>query len=168
MTNHHDQTEALERELAARLGTPLEQLRAQRAHCPPLEMVRALSGDALPEQMKTELEQHIEQCASCRALAADLHDEELTATTPAEAQRIRARLNAGMEEDGKASSATARSQQKVGRSFWTLLLRFVRDMTREEIARELGITENQVKGALQFAFENLRKALPESAGRENQ
>ena len=49
-----------------------------------------------------------------------------------------------------------------------LLLRFVRDMTREEIARELGITENQVKGALQFAFENLRKALPASAGRESQ
>ena len=123
MTNHQDQTEAWERELAVRLGTPLEQLRAQRAHCPPLESVRALSGDALPEQMKTELEQHIEQCASCRVLSTDLHDEELTATSPAEAQRIRARLSAGMEEGGKASSATARSRQKVGRSFWTLLLR---------------------------------------------
>lgn len=123
MTNHHDLTETLERELAVRLGTPLERLRAQRAHCPPLETVRALSGDALPKQVKAELEQHIEQCASCRMLSTDLHDDELTAATPAEAQRIRARLNAGMEEGGKATSATARSQQAAGRSYWVLLLR---------------------------------------------
>lgn len=123
MTNHHDQVEALERELASRLGTPLEQLRAQRAHCPPLEAVRALLGDALPEQMKAAIAQHIEHCEICRALSTDLHDEEATEPTPSEAQRIRARLNAGMEEGGQASAATARSQKTAERSFWGLLLR---------------------------------------------
>lgn len=50
-----------------------------------------------------------------------------------------------------------------------LLLRFAQGMTRAEIARELGLTENQVKGALQYALELLRKAFPESSlRRENQ
>lgn len=42
-----------------------------------------------------------------------------------------------------------------------LLLRFVRGMTRQEVARELGLTDNQVKGALQYALELLRKTFPE-------
>ncbi len=45
-----------------------------------------------------------------------------------------------------------------------LLLRFVQGMTRAEIARELGLTENQVKGSLQYALELLRRALPEASG----
>lgn len=40
-----------------------------------------------------------------------------------------------------------------------LLLRFVRGMTREEVARELGLTDNQVKSALQYAKELLRENL---------
>jgi RNA polymerase sigma-70 factor (ECF subfamily) len=44
-----------------------------------------------------------------------------------------------------------------------LLLRFVQGMTRAEIARELGLTENQVKGSLQYALELLRKALPHAS-----
>jgi RNA polymerase sigma-70 factor (ECF subfamily) len=47
-----------------------------------------------------------------------------------------------------------------------LLLRFVQGMTRAEIARKLGLSENQVKGALQYALELLRKAFPESLGPE--
>lgn len=43
-----------------------------------------------------------------------------------------------------------------------LLLRFVRGMTRQEVARELGLTDNQVKGALQYGLELLRKSYPES------
>ena len=42
-----------------------------------------------------------------------------------------------------------------------LLLRFVRGMTRQEVARELGLSENQVKGALQYGLELLRNASPE-------
>ncbi len=44
-----------------------------------------------------------------------------------------------------------------------LLLRFVHGMTRAEIAVELGLTENQVKGSLQYALELLRKALPRAS-----
>jgi len=47
-----------------------------------------------------------------------------------------------------------------------LLLRFVQGMTRAEIARELGFTENQVKGTLQYALELLRKAVGQSLGPE--
>jgi RNA polymerase sigma-70 factor (ECF subfamily) len=45
-----------------------------------------------------------------------------------------------------------------------LLLHVVQGMTRAEIARELGLTENQVKGSLQYALELLRKAVPEPSG----
>jgi len=38
-----------------------------------------------------------------------------------------------------------------------LILRYVHGMTREEIAHELGITDNQVKGTLQYALELLRQ-----------
>lgn len=44
-----------------------------------------------------------------------------------------------------------------------LLLRFVQGMTRVEIAGELGLTENQVKGALQYALELLRKTFSEAS-----
>lgn len=37
-----------------------------------------------------------------------------------------------------------------------LILRYVHGMTREEIARKLGMTDNQVKGTLQYALELLR------------
>lgn len=45
-----------------------------------------------------------------------------------------------------------------------LLLRFVRGMTRQEVAKELGLTDNQVKSALQYAKEMLRETLPASRG----
>jgi RNA polymerase sigma-70 factor (ECF subfamily) len=38
-----------------------------------------------------------------------------------------------------------------------LILRYVHGMSREEIARKLGMTDNQVKGALQYALELLRQ-----------
>lgn len=38
-----------------------------------------------------------------------------------------------------------------------LILRYVHGMTREEIARELGMTDNQVKGTLQYALVLLRQ-----------
>lgn len=42
-----------------------------------------------------------------------------------------------------------------------LLLRFVYGMSRSEISRELGLTENQVKSNLQYALELLRNSLVE-------
>jgi len=38
-----------------------------------------------------------------------------------------------------------------------LILRYVHGMSREEIAQELGMTDNQVKGTLQYALELLRQ-----------
>lgn len=38
-----------------------------------------------------------------------------------------------------------------------LILRYIHGMSREEIARQLGMTENQVKGSLQYALELLRQ-----------
>ncbi len=42
-----------------------------------------------------------------------------------------------------------------------LILRYVHEMTRAEIAEQLGLTEMQVKGHLQYALQLLRKALEE-------
>ena len=38
-----------------------------------------------------------------------------------------------------------------------LILRYVHGMSREEIAIRLGMTDNQVKGTLQYALELLRQ-----------
>jgi RNA polymerase sigma-70 factor, ECF subfamily len=40
-----------------------------------------------------------------------------------------------------------------------LVLRFSEGMTRSEIAREVGLTENQVKGHLQYSLQLLRKSM---------
>ena len=45
-----------------------------------------------------------------------------------------------------------------------LVLRFREGMTRSEIAREVGLTETQVKGHLQYSLQLLRKALASKDG----
>lgn len=46
-----------------------------------------------------------------------------------------------------------------------LTLRFVEGMNRSEIAREVGLTETQVKGHLQYSLQLLRKGLDAGAQR---
>lgn len=46
-----------------------------------------------------------------------------------------------------------------------LMLRYVEDMTRTEIASATGLTENQVKGYLQYALTLVRKAYGEARGK---
>jgi RNA polymerase sigma-70 factor (ECF subfamily) len=43
-----------------------------------------------------------------------------------------------------------------------LILRYVHGMTREEIARRLGLTDNQVKGHLQYALTILRREVEQT------
>lgn len=113
--------EAIESELAARLGTPLEQLRAQRAHCPPLASVRALASGTMPEEMQTALQQHVSSCDSCGALAADLLDDELTAPSENEGQRIAARIAAGKDKGASAASASQTSRRGAASPRFTFL-----------------------------------------------
>lgn len=50
-----------------------------------------------------------------------------------------------------------------------LILRYVHGMSREEIAAKLGMSDNQVKGTLQYALELLRQQMtkrPQKAGNE--
>jgi len=47
-----------------------------------------------------------------------------------------------------------------------LVLRFREGMTRSEIAREVGLTETQVKGHLQYSLQLLRKSLAGKVRRE--
>ena len=95
----HDEVEMLETELAARLGTPLRDLRARRADCPSIDLLRAASGDALPGGTQATIDQHLRHCPLCQALAADLRSDELTAISPAEAQRVAARVRAARQEE---------------------------------------------------------------------
>jgi len=46
-----------------------------------------------------------------------------------------------------------------------LILRYVHGMTREEIAGKLGMTDNQVKGLLQYALELLRQQMAKGPGK---
>jgi RNA polymerase sigma-70 factor (ECF subfamily) len=47
-----------------------------------------------------------------------------------------------------------------------LVMRFVHGMSREEIARETGLKESQVKGHLQYALKLLRKSLSSSSSKQ--
>jgi RNA polymerase sigma-70 factor (ECF subfamily) len=46
-----------------------------------------------------------------------------------------------------------------------VMLRYVHGMTRAEIAEQVGLSETQVKGHLQYALELLRKAYPQDTRR---
>ena len=118
------QLESRERELAERLGTPLEQLRAQRAHCPPLDAVRALASGAMPQEMEASLRQHVANCPTCTAIASDLQDDELTAPTAGELQRIGARVAVGRGDAAQSASAKATNANRptLGLMIWRPLL----------------------------------------------
>jgi len=105
---NRDDLESLEKEFAARLGTPLDELRARRAHCPPLEMLRVAASDALPAERKAQVERHLRACSLCRTLAADLQADELAGPSPGEAQRIRARVEAGIGGEARATAPIVR------------------------------------------------------------
>ena len=99
------QFDAIERDLVARLGAPLDRVRARRADCPPLASVRALAMGTMPDEMGASVRRHIASCEICAAIAADLNDDELTAPTAAEAQRIRARVTDGIQENPQPAVA---------------------------------------------------------------
>jgi tetratricopeptide (TPR) repeat protein len=46
----------------------------RRAGCPPVEEIQAAGADALPEPHRLEVELHLESCAVCAMLAADLRE----------------------------------------------------------------------------------------------
>jgi TolA-binding protein len=46
--------------------------RAATLGCPSPDVLMALSGDALPEELRRTAEAHVASCAACRALVADL------------------------------------------------------------------------------------------------
>ncbi len=46
--------------------------RAATLGCPPPEVLLALGGDVLPDEVRVPAEAHVAHCAACRSLAADL------------------------------------------------------------------------------------------------
>lgn len=85
--------------------------------------------------------------------------EELCADPPAEAAtEFDSRLTSFLLED-KALKPVHRI---------CLILRYVHGMSRMEIARQIGMTENQVKGCLQYALEVLRKKSSRPSGKMKQ
>jgi hypothetical protein len=89
-----EELELLERELAVALGTPLEELHARRALCPPLDLLRASAAEVLPDDRQAAVDEHLRACALCRALAADLQDDSLTSPAAGDARRVRSRIEA--------------------------------------------------------------------------
>jgi hypothetical protein len=47
--------------------------RADALGCPPPDVLIALAGDALPENLRVPVEAHLARCAACQALAADVN-----------------------------------------------------------------------------------------------
>jgi tetratricopeptide (TPR) repeat protein len=108
------QLDTIERDLVARLGAPLEQVRARCADCPPPASVRAFAMGTMPDEMAATVRRHVASCEICAAIAADLNDDELTAVTAGEAQRIRARVTAGVQDSPRAAVAVRPSRRGFG------------------------------------------------------
>jgi RNA polymerase sigma-70 factor, ECF subfamily len=80
-------------------------------------------------------------------------EERYLATLPSEEPRWEPSLEAFLA-DTKTLKATHRA---------CLILRYVHGMTRAEIAEELGLSDNQVKGHLQYALTLLRREREKTA-----
>ena len=64
--------EPFEREWLASAGRDVGGLREGRATCPPLALLRAAHGDALPQDVRDAVAGHVAACHSCAVLQADL------------------------------------------------------------------------------------------------
>ena len=67
--------------------------RAATLGCPPPDVLVALGGDALPDEVRVPAEAHVAQCAACRSLTADL--DALDVEVPESLDRRVLRTSAG-------------------------------------------------------------------------
>ncbi len=89
MNNRCDDLEPFEREWLAEAANEVESMRKSRSACPPVQLIRAASADALPEDMQSAVAAHISACRTCKILQSDLENifpqQDLT---PRQAERI--------------------------------------------------------------------------------
>lgn len=81
-----------ERELLEELGVNVEEARVTTAGCPPPELVKALSADFLPEELRVRVAEHVGACVLCKRLARDLEEVGGADLSPDLETRIRAKL----------------------------------------------------------------------------
>ena len=98
-TDRHD-WDREEREALAGLEDQIDAMRRRHAGDPPIEMLRAAHADALPEDLRTSVSDHLAASAMSRTLADGL-GEDVPALSDAEQERLLARI---MKETRKGSA----------------------------------------------------------------
>jgi hypothetical protein len=87
-----DRDSAAEAALDAALRREGERLRAARAGCPPPDLLLARRSESLDDDVRARLDAHVEACAACRRLAADLDRLDLGAADADAEARVGARV----------------------------------------------------------------------------
>ena len=105
-TDRHD-WDREEREALAGLEDQIDAMRRRHAEDPPIEMLRAAHADALPEDLRTSVSDHMAASVMSRTLADGL-GEDVPALSDAEQERLLARIMkeasaAGYGETGRKS-----------------------------------------------------------------
>lgn len=81
-----------ERQMDAQLRRLGDASRAERAGCPPPDLLFARRSEALDAEVRDRLEVHVAACPACRRLAADVDELDLAAPDTAVEARVLARL----------------------------------------------------------------------------
>lgn len=113
----HDRTDDLtseERELLAKAGVSLGELRAHHGDCPRLEVLQASQAGVLAEDTARSVAEHVERCAFCQILLKDSVAEEFANASSDEARRVWQRFLAAAQNKKSAKA----SGGLLGTWFW--------------------------------------------------
>jgi len=84
--------EETEREFLATHAEALRRAQVRHEDCPSFQLITAARGEALPEEVRAQVNGHLIHCVSCRMLAEDIEAAELPELTVQEKTRMQARL----------------------------------------------------------------------------
>jgi hypothetical protein len=93
-----------EREFLTAHGEALRRAQVRHEDCPSFQLIIAAKGEALPEEARAQVNEHLIHCASCRLLAEDIEAAELPELTIQEKARMQARLAPVLGEHARSSS----------------------------------------------------------------
>jgi hypothetical protein len=102
-TDQHD-WDRVERQALAGLDDQIDVMRRRHAGDPPIELLRAARGDALPEDLQTSVSEHLAASAMSRTLAEGLGDDG-PVLSEAEQERLLARIVKEARKESAPSSA---------------------------------------------------------------
>ncbi|AJR18159.1 RNA polymerase sigma factor SigB [Pimelobacter simplex] len=126
------------------------------------ELTQQLGRPPLPEELATELDcpvAEVEEALSCGDLAHAASLDEPVAATGSPLGDLLPDEDPGFEHSEAVAMLGPACRQLKPRDRWILQMRFYDQLTQQEIADRLGVTQVQVSRLLQRIFTDLRRSL---------